>query len=238
MSVRGAPLTPEPVLVDDMRIRVLVPSEGFGSATPCGPSTARPIRCGGPTTPTRWRGGSRPACSSRPSPRRPTASCCAIRGLSLHAPDDVVGHAGQALTLPAARGRHVFTTVKRYLVDWATALGLVGMYSEATAAHPYSQQALLDLGGHETGFMLGFIPEAVDNNAASPSSAARAHSPPRCSSFGCGRGRNGWSMRRTDTAASCGRRSRSAISGRASPSRQDRIRSALDLAAPRRIGSR
>jgi serine/threonine-protein kinase RsbW len=94
-------------------------------------------------------------------------------GLSLDAPDDVVGHAGQALTLPAARGRHIFTTVKQYLLDWATALGLVGMYSEATAAHPYSQQALLDLGGHETGFMLGFIPASVDNNAASGSSPGR-----------------------------------------------------------------
>ncbi len=94
-------------------------------------------------------------------------------GLTLNAPDDVIGHAGQALTLPAARGRHIFTTVKRYLVDWATELGLVGMYSEATAAHPYSQQALLDLGGHETGFMLGFIPDSVDNNAASATGAGR-----------------------------------------------------------------
>jgi hypothetical protein len=94
-------------------------------------------------------------------------------GLSLNAPDDVIGHAGQALTLPAARGRHIFTTVKRYLVDWATELGLVGMYSEATAAHPYSQQALLDLGGHETGFMLGFIPDSVDNNAARASGVGR-----------------------------------------------------------------
>ena len=94
-------------------------------------------------------------------------------GLLLNAPDDAVGHAGQALTLPAARGRHIFTTVKRYLVDWATELGLVGMYSEATAAHPYSQQALLHLGGHETVFMLGFIPDSVDNNAAAASSAGR-----------------------------------------------------------------
>ena len=94
-------------------------------------------------------------------------------GLLLNAPDDVVGHAGQALTLPAARGQHIFTSVKRYLVDWATTLGLVGMYSEATAAHPYSQRALLDLGGHETGFMVGFIPQSVDNNAASGPSPGR-----------------------------------------------------------------
>jgi hypothetical protein len=94
-------------------------------------------------------------------------------GLLLNAPDDVIGHAGQALTLPAARGQHIFTAVKRYLVDWAATLGLVGMYSEATAAHPYSQQALLDLGGHETGFMLGFIPASVDNNAAAGSGPGR-----------------------------------------------------------------
>jgi hypothetical protein len=86
--------------------------------------------------------------------------------LSLAAPGDVVGHAGQALTLPAARGRHIFTSVKRYLVDWVKECGLIGMYSEATAAHPYSQQALLDLGGHETGFLLGFIPESVDNSVS------------------------------------------------------------------------
>lgn len=92
-----------------------------------------------------------------------------ISGLSLAAPEDVVGHAGQALTLPAARGRHIFTAVKRYLVDWVMSRGLVGMYSEATAAHPYSQQALLDLGGHETGFLLGFIPESVDNRVSVPS---------------------------------------------------------------------
>ena len=43
------------------------------------------------------------------------------------------------------------------------------MYSEATAAHPYSQRTLLDLGGHETGFLLGFIPESVDNSVSAPS---------------------------------------------------------------------
>ncbi len=171
MSVRGAPLTPEPVLVDDMRIRVLVPSEGFRLG-----DAVRAVY--GETYPVRWTYDAdevarRIAAGLFIAAIAETADgeLLCHSGLSLHARDDVVGHAGQALTLPAARGRHVFTTVKRYLVDWATALGLVGMYSEATAAHPYSQQALLDLGGHETGFMLGFIPEAVDNNAASPSSA-------------------------------------------------------------------
>jgi serine/threonine-protein kinase RsbW len=95
-------------------------------------------------------------------------------GLVLADPDDVVGHAGQALTLPAARGQHIFTNVKRYLVEWVSSRGLVGMYSEATAAHPYSQRALLDLGGNETGFLLGFIPESVDNSVSAPSSGRQS----------------------------------------------------------------
>jgi GNAT superfamily N-acetyltransferase len=57
-------------------------------------------------------------------------------GLSLAAVDDVVGHAGQAVTLPAAQGQHIFKRVKRYLVEWATSRGLMGMYSEATAGTP------------------------------------------------------------------------------------------------------
>jgi hypothetical protein len=95
-------------------------------------------------------------------------------GLVLADPDDVVGHAGQALTMSAARGQHIFTTVKRYLVEWVSSHGLVGMYSEATAAHPYSQRALLDLGGHETGFLLGFIPESVDNSVSDPGSGRQS----------------------------------------------------------------
>ena len=40
------------------------------------------------------------------------------------------------------------------------------MYSEATAAHPYSQKANIELGAHETGFLLGWIPATVANDAA------------------------------------------------------------------------
>jgi hypothetical protein len=68
--------------------------------------------------------------------------------------------------LPAARGQHLFTRTKRYLMDWARERGLAGMYSEATAAHPYSQKANIELGAHETGFLLGWIPATVSNDAA------------------------------------------------------------------------
>jgi serine/threonine-protein kinase RsbW len=86
--------------------------------------------------------------------------------MSLGAAGDAVGHSGQAVTLPAARGHHLFTRTKRHLMDWAQGRGLAGMYSEATAAHPYSQKANIELGAHETGFLLGWIPASVSNDAA------------------------------------------------------------------------
>jgi GNAT superfamily N-acetyltransferase len=87
-------------------------------------------------------------------------------GMSLAAAGDAVAHSGQAVTLPAARGQHLFTRTKRHLMDWARERGLAGMYSEATAAHPYSQKANIELGAHETGFLLGWIPATVANDAA------------------------------------------------------------------------
>ncbi|MFP5387817.1 MAG: hypothetical protein ACLGG5_00755 [Thermoleophilia bacterium] len=86
-------------------------------------------------------------------------------GMSLGAAGDAVGHSGQAVTMPAARGQHLFTRTKRFLMDWATEQGMAGMYSEATAAHPYSQRANIELGAHETGFLLGWIPASVANDA-------------------------------------------------------------------------
>ncbi|MBS1884656.1 MAG: hypothetical protein JSS97_17045, partial [Actinobacteria bacterium] len=87
-------------------------------------------------------------------------------GMSLAAAGDAVAHSGQAVTLEAARGQHLFTRTKKVLMEWGTERGLAGMYSEATAAHPYSQKANIDLGAHETGFLLGWIPASVENDAA------------------------------------------------------------------------
>src|SRR5215213_3617096 len=94
-------------------------------------------------------------------------------GMSLAAAGDAVGHSGQAVTMPQARGQHLFTRTKRFLMDWARDQGLAGMYSEATSAHPYSQKANLDLGAHETGFLLGWIPASVSNDAARDHRARR-----------------------------------------------------------------
>jgi serine/threonine-protein kinase RsbW len=94
-------------------------------------------------------------------------------GMSLATADDAVGHSGQAVTMPAARGQHLFTRTKRFLMDWAGERGMAGMYSEATAAHPYSQRANVELGAHETGFLLGWIPASVSNDAAGESKRGR-----------------------------------------------------------------
>jgi serine/threonine-protein kinase RsbW len=94
-------------------------------------------------------------------------------GMSLAAAGDAVAHSGQAVTLEAARGQHLFTRTKRVLMDWGQERGLAGMYSEATAAHPYSQKANIELGAHETGFLIGWIPASVDNDAAVAKTARR-----------------------------------------------------------------
>src|SRR5262245_58979419 len=47
-------------------------------------------------------------------------------GMSLAAAGDAVGHAGQAVTMPVARGQHLFTRTKRRLMEWAQEQGLAG----------------------------------------------------------------------------------------------------------------
>ena len=88
-------------------------------------------------------------------------------------PDAPVLHAGVAVVTEAARGHHLFTSLKQYAALWAKGEGVLGIFSEATAAHPYSQKANIDLGAHETGFLLGWIPGTVSNNAALAQDARR-----------------------------------------------------------------
>jgi len=54
--------------------------------------------------------------------------------LTRHGHDDHVVHAGQAVTLAAARGHHVFTRVFAHLAEWTAARRIFGIYAEATAA--------------------------------------------------------------------------------------------------------
>ena len=82
-------------------------------------------------------------------------------------------HAGLAVVRDAARGQHLFERMKQFSAEWATKAGYLGLFSEATAAHPYSQKANIALGAHETGFLLGWIPASVNNNAVQVSDEHR-----------------------------------------------------------------
>ncbi len=79
--------------------------------------------------------------------------------------DDDVAEAGQAVVDPEFRGRHLFTVLKQRAAARAHRAGLFGLFSEATAAHPYSQRANVALGAVETGVLLGYIPASVEYTA-------------------------------------------------------------------------
>lgn len=81
--------------------------------------------------------------------------------LMLEHPDSLVGEAGQAVVDPRFRGHHLFEKMKTFLVKHAKEQGIYGLYSEATAVHPYSQKGNLHLGAKETGYLLGYIPASV-----------------------------------------------------------------------------
>jgi serine/threonine-protein kinase RsbW len=50
---------------------------------------------------------------------------------------------------------------------------MYGLYSEATAVHPYSQRGNLHLGAKETGYLLGYIPASVSYKEISEESAGQ-----------------------------------------------------------------
>jgi serine/threonine-protein kinase RsbW len=86
-------------------------------------------------------------------------------GLARRRADDDVAESGQAVVDPEYRGRHLFTLLKHRAAERARERGLFGLYSEATAAHPYSQRANVALGAVETGLLLGYIPATVEYEA-------------------------------------------------------------------------
>jgi anti-sigma regulatory factor (Ser/Thr protein kinase) len=89
--------------------------------------------------------------------------------------DEIVGHlamiyhklgakvaeSGQAVVDNRFRGRKLFEQLKLKLLDHAKNIGIYGIYSEATTAHPYSQKGNVTLGAVETGFLLGYAPDSV-----------------------------------------------------------------------------
>ncbi|HEX2739193.1 MAG TPA: ATP-binding protein [Rubrobacter sp.] len=81
--------------------------------------------------------------------------------ITVERPDSPVGEAGQAVVDPRFRGHHLFPKMKTFMAERAGNAGMYGLYSEATAVHPYSQRGNLQLGAKETGFLLGYIPASV-----------------------------------------------------------------------------
>src|SRR5215216_2004890 len=81
--------------------------------------------------------------------------------LTLEHPDSPVGETGQAVVDPRFRGHRLFERMKTFLAERAKEWGMYGLYSEATAVHPYSQKGNLHLGAKETGYLLGYIPASV-----------------------------------------------------------------------------
>jgi serine/threonine-protein kinase RsbW len=81
--------------------------------------------------------------------------------ITVERPGSRVGESGQAVVDPRFRGHHLFPRMKTFMTEWAADAGMYGLYSEATAIHPYSQRGNLHLGARETGFLLGYIPASV-----------------------------------------------------------------------------
>lgn len=77
-------------------------------------------------------------------------------------PSQRVGESAHATVDPSERGKHIFERMKIHLAEVAREDGLYGLYSEATAAHPFSQKGNLAIGAHETGYLLGYIPSGVE----------------------------------------------------------------------------
>ena len=81
--------------------------------------------------------------------------------ITVERPGSPVGESGQAVVDPRFRGHHLFPKMKTFMARWAADAGMYGLYSEATAVHPYSQRGNLHLGAKETGYLLGYIPASV-----------------------------------------------------------------------------
>ena len=88
-------------------------------------------------------------------------------------PDSPVGEAGQAVVDPRFRGHRLFEKMKTFLAEESRNRGMYGLYSEATAVHPYSQRGNLHLGAKETGYLLGYIPASVSYKEIDEERAAR-----------------------------------------------------------------
>lgn len=73
-------------------------------------------------------------------------------------PEARVGETGMAVVVPRYRKNGLFQIMKIYMIDVARQRGMLGIFSEAIATHPFSQKGNISLGARETGILLGLMP--------------------------------------------------------------------------------
>jgi serine/threonine-protein kinase RsbW len=76
-------------------------------------------------------------------------------------PDLRLGEGGAAVVDPAFRHHGVALKLGLAALEWVKEQQLFGIFGFATTRHPYSQKAVIDMGGREVGLMLGFVPASV-----------------------------------------------------------------------------
>ncbi len=87
-----------------------------------------------------------------------------------------VAESGEAVVDPRYRGRGIFQSIKNHLLDYVGHHNVAGTYGECVTVHPYSQKGSLDLGGRETGFLLGYSPGTVKFESISENERPRRQS--------------------------------------------------------------
>jgi len=94
-----------------------------------------------------------------------------ISTIAVTSEDEFIGHAAvekpykdsevaelcMLMVNPLFRDRHLGGDITRKAIIYAKQHGLLGLYSEAVTIHGYSQKAVIDTGGKETGIMLGYL---------------------------------------------------------------------------------
>jgi serine/threonine-protein kinase RsbW len=79
---------------------------------------------------------------------------CALVG----EPGDQVMEVGQAVVVPAYRGRGILKGLSDLLLEEAPRRGLAGLYVVAVTIHPFSQRVCLKYGFRESALQLGYVP--------------------------------------------------------------------------------
>jgi hypothetical protein len=82
--------------------------------------------------------------------------------IALERPDlGPVAESGQAVVMPAHRGRHLLERMRAFLEEEGRRIGLVHVYSEPVCSHVFSQRANEEGGSRVCGVRLGVIPQSV-----------------------------------------------------------------------------